>query len=300
MEVVHLAGVLLAVLAAGLLATQNIAVRLATDGTGVSRAVLIVMAINLGVIGPAAAIVHFPSYGLSWRAAGAFATAGVVGLVLGRVCMYGAIKSIGASRTTPLVSASTFVTALLAIWLLGESVTVPHGIGIVLIVFGIAAIAWSTAADAGREASLRDVGASLVLPLGAAFFIGVEPIFVRVGLDDGTPVLVGLAVMMAAALASYLAYLRIRGGGLAGIAATPNLRWCLVAGVTSTFGLLSYFAALRAAPVVVAIPLIHTAPLIVIALSVAFLPQRLERVTLPLVVGAAVVVAGAILVSVSG
>ena len=300
MEPVYLAGVALAALAAALLAVQNVAIRIGTDRGDVGDAVIVVMGTNLVLVAPLAAVRYYPTYGLTREAATAFAAAGIVGLLLGRVCTYAGIEAIGASRTTPVVSASALVSTVLAVWLLEESLTPTHAVGIVLIVAGVAIISWSTAADAGANASLRDVGLSLLLPLAAAVFVGIEPVLVRIGLESGTPIPVGLTVMMTAALVGYLAYRRLRGLAVPGLTRNPHARWYLAAGVASTVGLLAYFAALASAPVVIVIPIVHTAPLLVIALSVAFLPRRLERVSWPLVVAAAAVVVGASLVSLSG
>ncbi len=300
MELLYLTGIALSALGAFLFAVQNILVRFATDEGEVGDAVLVVMATNALLVVPPAAVLYYPTYGLSWLSAGMFAAAGLLGLMMGRICLFRGIKAIGASRTTPVVSASTVISALAAIWVLGESVTVNHGIGIGLIVVGIAIISWVTAADSEPEVSLRETGRSLLLPLGAAFFIGIEPVFVRIGLDAGTPILVGLAVMMSAALIGYVGYRRLHSGVISVPARSPQTRWYVAAGATSAVGLLTYFAALEAAPVVIAIPIIQTAPLLVIVLSVAFLPRRLERVTWRLVAAAVIVVVGATLVSVSG
>ncbi|WP_290816558.1 EamA family transporter [Halovivax sp.] len=299
MELVYASGVLLAALAALLWAVHNLLIRIATERGSVGDAILVVMVVNLLLVAPAAVVRHHPTYGLTWEAAGAFAAAGVAGLVLGRICLFGGIRAIGASRTTPVVSASTLVSAALAVWLLGESLTALHLVGIVLVVGGVAVISWLTATDAGRDGAGGQWRA-LALPLGAALFIGIEPILVRYGLDGGAPLLVGLTVMMATALATYVGYRRLRGEALAPLRGNPILRWYLAAGLASTAGLVTYFGALAVAPVVIVIPVLQTSPLLVIALSAALLPTRLERVTWRLAAAATIVVAGATLVSLSG
>ncbi|RAW45252.1 hypothetical protein DQW50_09795 [Halorubrum sp. 48-1-W] len=297
---VPLVGITLAVAAAVLLAVQNLCIRIGTTTGDTGDAVVVVMAVNLVCVGPPAVLLHYPEYGLSWVALGSFATAGVVGLVLGRVCMFAGIERIGASRTTPIVSASTLVAAVLAVWLFDETLTLPHLAGIVCIVAGVATISWVTASTDPSHDSLRDAGTSLLFPMGAAVFVGIEPILVRVGLDTGTPVLVGLTVMMVTAFVGYAGYRSLNGRPVPSVFGDPHTGWYVGAGVASTAGLLAYFGAIASAPVVIAIPITHTAPLIVIALSVVFLPRRLERVTWLLVVGSAVVVVGATLVTLSG
>ncbi|MFW6003464.1 MAG: EamA family transporter [Halanaeroarchaeum sp.] len=300
MELVYIGGLALSGLTALLWAVHNVAIRLGTVRGGVTDAITVVMVTNLVVIAPTAVLVHYPGFGLSPLAVVVFAAAGVSGLMLGRICLFRGIRTIGASRTTPVVSASALVSAVLAVRFLGETLTPRHGLGIVLIVGGVATISWSTAADAVEKPSLREAWSALLLPLGAALFIGIEPIFVRIGLDSGTPVLVGLSIMTAAALLSHVVYHRVRGGRLYRPGRKVNLRWFVVAALASTFGLTAYFLALQLAPVVVVIPIIQLSPLAVLAISAAFLPRELERVTWRLAVAASVVVVGAILVSLSG
>lgn len=299
-EFVSLVGVALAVLAAVLLAVQNVLIRVATDGGDVGDAVVVMMGVNLLLVVPLAVVRHHPEYGLSRVALGAFAAAGIAGLVLGRLCTFAGIEAIGASRTTPIVSASTLIAAVLAVLLFSESLTLSHAAGIAFIVVGIAVISWVTAADSHSSASPRNPGSSLLFPIAAAAFTGVEPILVRIGLDAGTPILVGLSVMMTAAFAGYAGYRRFRRTPPPSVVRNPHVRWYVGAGVASTVGLLAYFGALASAPVVIVIPITHTAPLIVITLSALFLPRRLERVTWPLIAAASLVVLGASLVTLSG
>lgn len=299
-ELVSLVGIALAVLAAALLAVQNVLIRVATDGGTAGDAVVVVMGVNFLLVVPLAVVRHYPEYGLSPVAVGAFAAAGVTGLVLGRLCMFAGIERISASRTTPIVSASTLVAAVLAVLLFSESLALPRVAGIAFIVVGIAVISRATAADSQSSASPRNTGSALLFPIAAAAFTGVEPILVRIGLDAGTPILVGLAVMMTAAFAGYLGYRRLRRTPLPSLVENPHARWYVGAGAASTVGLLAYFGALASAPVVIVIPITHTAPLIVLALSALFLPHRLERVTWPLVAAASLVVLGASLVTLSG
>ena len=300
MELLYLSGILLSALTAVLWAVHNIAIRLGTVRGGVADAITVVMLTNLVVIGPIAAVVHYPTYHLSPVAVGAFSAAGLSGLMLGRIFLFKGIRTVGASRTTPVVSASALVSAVLAVIFLGETLTIAHAVGILLIVVGIGTISWMTAADSMEKPSLREAWAAMLLPLGAALFIGIEPIFIRIGLNSGTPVLVGLTIMATTALVSFTGYQRIQRGRVYLPGESADLRWYLVAALASTAGLTAYFLALELAPIVVVVPIIQLSPLAVLALSAAFLPQKLERVTWKLAVAATVVVVGATLVSLSG
>jgi len=121
----------------------------------------------------------------------------------------------------------------------------------------------------------------------------LEPVIVKVGFGDGTSVMSGLAVKTVVAAAGMWAYLRWRNALPApgDLVRSPNRRWYLLAGLSNSVFLLSYYAALSLAPVSLVVPILQLSPLIVMALSYAFL-DKLERVTLGLVAGAVVVVLG--------
>ena len=299
------AGAFLAVLAALGWAGQYVFIRLGTRTGSVTDAMLVSLACNVALVVPPVAVLYYPEYGLTPAALAAFAGAGLAGSVLSRVAQFEATRTIGASRTAPVVSSTALVSALLAVVFLGETLTVVHLAGIVLIVVAVGVISRETARDDGAADSLADAGAYLLLPVLAALTLGIEPILLKVGFAAGTPTFVGLAVMLSAAAVGYAAFVAVRDGlpspaSLAGAAGDGNLRWYVGAGVAGTLALVGYFAALAVAPVVVVVPILQAAPLLVVGLSVAFLPRRLERVTPRLVAAAAAVVVGTVVVSLSG
>ncbi|MEF8790763.1 MAG: DMT family transporter [Haloarculaceae archaeon] len=299
------AGAFLAVLAALGWAGQYVFIRLGTRTGSVTDAMLVSLACNVALVVPPVAVLYYPDYGLTPAAATAFAGAGLAGSVLSRVAQFEATRTIGASRTAPVVSSTALVSALLAVVFLEETLTSVHLAGIVLIVVAVGVISRETARDDGAADSLADAGAYLLLPVLAALTLGIEPILLKVGFAAGTPTFVGLAVMLSAAAVGYAAFVAVRDGlpspaSLAGAAGDGNLRWYVGAGVAGTLALVGYFAALAVAPVVVVVPILQAAPLLVVGLSVAFLPRRLERVTPRLVAAAAAVVVGTVVVSLSG
>ena len=323
------AGALLAVVAAFGWAGQYVFIRLGTRTGSVTRAMLVSLACNVALVVPAVAVLYYPDYGLTLGSAAAFAGAGIAGSVLSRVAQFEATRTIGASRTAPVVSSTALVSALLAVLFLDETLTLPHLGGIVLIVGAVAVISHETARDDASAGSLADAGAYLLLPVLAALSLGVEPILLKLGFAAGTPTFVGLAVMLSAAAVGYAAFVAARDGlpspgsvrgsdgdRTSGEDRAPgedrnpdrrrvgvrdgNLRWYLGAGVAGTLALVGYFAALAVAPVVVVVPILQAAPLLVVGLSAVLLPRGLERITPRLVLAATAVVVGTVVVSLSG
>lgn len=293
---VELLGAGLAVAAALFLAIQVVCVRLGTDSGTSNDALIVVLLVNITLLVPVALVVGYPDYTLPPTALLSFAAAGLVGTMLGRAFEYAGIERIGASRSEPIKASQPLHAALLAVLILGETLTPIAGVGTVLVVVGIAIISWeSRSGDAGMDSISWSY---LALPLASAFMYGIEPIFAKVGLATGTSAFVGLGIKTLTATVAFYAYLRYRGA-LPGREAlrSVNTKWYVGAGVANSAFLLSYYAALSVAPVVLVQPVLQTSPLFVIVLSVLFL-QRLERVTPRIVLAAAVVALGAAVVSV--
>lgn len=296
-----LLGVSLATLAAVMWAIQYLCVRVGTDDGAVTDAVLVTLCCNVALVVPLVLVVYPGSYAALFTSTSivAFAAAGFAGSLLARLLMYESVDLIGASRTAPIVSSNVFFATVLAVVFLDETLTIAHFVGIVCIVGGVVVLSWETASSEPDQ-SLRDVGLSLSLPVAAAAAVGAEPIFVAIGLAEGTPPLPGVMVMAVTATLGFVAYLVMVRVPVRVPLRSPALGWYVGAGISSTIALVTYFAALQVAPVVVVVPLLQTTPLVVAVLSALFLPQRLEQVTVSVVAASVVVVLGAILVSLSG
>lgn len=298
LELPHLLGVILALLAAACFAVQFLCVRVGTVDGGVIEAVFVSLLTNVVLVG-ALVLVWYGVPAISGSAVIWFALAGISGSLIARTCMFKSVQILGASRTSPVISANVFFAAVLALVLFDESVTAMHALGIVTIVVGVAVISWETAHEADPDQSWREVGLTIALPLFAAAFIAFEPVFVTLGLREGGTVLPGVAVKVTAAWLGFAAYMGVAGRlTRETVARTRETGWYVAAGLTSAVGIVAYFAALEAAPIVIVVPLIQTAPLIVVLLSWVLLPTHLERVTWRLIAAAVVVVAGASIVGI--
>ena len=289
-------GVIFALLAALLAGISHILIRVGTQHDGKSAEVLvIVLMMNLIVFVPMA-IIDLPAYEFSWRTFLAFAGSGLAGAILGRSFSYEGIKRIGASRSQTIVASQPLHSALIAAVVLGESVTFGHLLGILAIMSGVVTISKELRNSQASNA-INTSRMSLLFPLAAAFFYGIEPIFAKIGLIEATPVYVGLAIKTTTAAIVLFCYLWLRGQ-LPSFASLngPNLWWYVGAGVFNTMFLLAYFRALEISPVVLVVPIVQILPLIVIGLSFLFL-KRLEVITWKLVLAAMSVVVGAAIVT---
>ncbi len=298
---VHLAGVGLALGAAISSAVSNLSVRRGTERGSTYDAILIVTVVNVVILLPVVGLLYYPNYGLTWTSLLSFVTAGVLSTFIGRGLMFASINRIGASRTAPVIASWALISTALSAIFLDETLSFIHGVGVVLVVSGIGAIAWKTSNDNPDDLSRRALLTGLLLPFAAAFAIGGEPVFANVGFSEGTPALVGLAIKSIAALVGLGAYLWWRDELPSSSAVREiDVRWFVLAGVTNTMFLLGYYLALTIAPVNVVSPIIVTNTLFVVVLSALFLPKRLERVPWQVVAAAVVVVTGVLVITVYG
>lgn len=228
-----------------------------------------------------------------------FAAAGVVGDGLGRFSMLGAVDRLGPSLAIPIQTAAYPLVAVVAgVVILSETVTLPQIVGAATVVVGIwVLLVPGSAAKEGTDSSepAREKHAWPWLALAA--FAGVafasSDVLRKSGLDDipsppfGALVAVGSMLVLVSVTAWSVPGLRkqVRLG--------PSWSWLVVAGVCIAFALLAVFEALEKGAVSTVGPIIAAQPLAIIVLSWLLL-HNIERVTMRLVVGAVLVVAGVI------
>lgn len=289
-----LVGVGFGVLAAVGLTVQSLAVRLGTKTRPVSDVVAVIFVVNVLVLLPVAGVVEYPRYGVTVRSLLAFAVAGILGSLVARLCYFVGIARLGASRTEPLKALFPVVAVGVAVVVLDEHVSAQLLVGIALVLGGGVAVV-SEARTSPITATGRRLWLDMLFPLAAALFLGIDPIFTKLGLAEGTPALVGVTIRIGAGATGfglYLAWRALRGGYVPSVALN---RWILVASLANTAYLLSYYAALARTPVTVVTPVLGTSTLLVVAGAAVFL-QDDERVTWRLGTAALVVVLGIVIV----
>ncbi|SEH65694.1 Uncharacterized membrane protein [Halopenitus malekzadehii] len=291
-----LLGVVLALLAAVMIASTGLLVRLGTNEGRAFDAVVVVLLVNLVILLPTTALLHYPNFGISPYAVTMFMLAGLVGTMLGRSLYFVSVSKIGASRSDAIKASQPLHATFVAILVLGETLTVEHLIGIVAITVGVGVVSLDLKSDKSGEVPMQRFLAYLVFPLGAAFFYGIEPTFAKLGFAEGTPLLVGLTIKTIVAFTAIVVVLYRRGELPTRTDFTrKNVYWYLAAGVTNTTFLGLYYGALEVAPVNIVIPLMQTSPFFVVLISYLALP-KLERVTWRLVGGTIAVITGAVVI----
>ena len=243
---------------------------------------------GLDVLGDATAA------GLAW-----FAAAGLVHFFLGWTLLNMSQMRIGAARTSPLLSTNPVWGAAIAAAWLGEVPRVAAWIGIAVVVAGALVVSLERVEETGWGVRWRDAAPGLLTALAWAF----SPIFIKEGLDGlGSPLL-GLTLGMAVALAAYAAALPFRPNG--GGRGSPFGSWDavafkLVAGVMVGLSVWARWESLESAEVAVVLALGLLSVPVVLVFSPLLMGRHVERVTLQIWGGAALVVGGGLLLVFEG
>jgi uncharacterized membrane protein len=212
-----------------------------------------------------------------------FVLAGLIGTLGGRFLRFTSIEKVGASIAAALINLNPLVSALLAVLLLGERVTLPILGGTVVIVAGTTLLSVG-----GRRVGVRP--RYLILPILAATCFGVVWVLRKFGLGQVGPV-VGFAANATAAMVAFTAFLLASGQRDAFACRGRTLASFVAAGLLENAAVFLSVIALSLGTVSVVAPLTGVAPIFVLLLSALFL-RGIEVVSARIVAGTVLIVLG--------
>jgi drug/metabolite transporter (DMT)-like permease len=218
-----------------------------------------------------------------------FAAAGIFAPGIGRTLNYVGIERVGIARSVPIVNSSPIFASVLAVIFLGE-VWLPQNIaGTCLVILGVVTLSLSKP----QTGVSRKI--DIMFPIAGAIAFAISTTLRKSGLGVIDIPLLGAGVTAAAAAVFSLVLIQSRGGTRAFMLSRKSAAWLIPAGVFNTAATLSVFYALRHGPVVVVEPLVSSNPLLTLLLTSIFL-RDLEALSLRVIIGALLTVAGTILV----
>jgi drug/metabolite transporter (DMT)-like permease len=214
---------------------------------------------------------------------------GIVGIAIGDTFFFAALRRLSPHTLVILLMSGQVLTALLAVWLLGESLTPLKWGGIALVVLGIGIVIWEKSQD-------RSSWQGIVLGLLAVACMSGSILLAKLALNETATVqetIQATALRMAAGTI---------GIGLFGWSTGGLSRWTepfrdrqllgrfLLAVMVVTFGgFWLSLVAIRYVEVSIASTLNATEPLFILPLSAIFLGERITRQAL---LGTAIAIAG--------
>lgn len=210
-----------------------------------------------------------------------FIIAGAVGHGIARYLQFTGVHHVGPARNTIALASSGLFGAIIAILFRGEKWSLPVFIGTIAIVAGVFILFHES-----RKTKWQPI--NLLYPLTAALLYGITTNIYKVGLEQLPNAILSGAIGLTAALATLMLF-AVRKGTFS--LHRKSLPLFLVAGIINTAGLVLNFEAVKLGKVSVVFPLISAQPLFATLFGYLFLKQS-ERISLHVVVGAVVVVAG--------
>ncbi len=254
-------------------------------------AVLTSLAVNVVVLW-AFSLAFLPIHLLTLSGALLFVLVGLFQPGLTRLLTYKSIETVGVAITDPLRATTPLFSAFLAILLLGEQMTLPIFSATILVVAGITVL--SLRRETGKRIHLRYI----FYPLLASFLAGSSQILRKFGLEAMPHPVLAAAVTASSSLVvvSLTLWITNRNRDVL-MLGRRCLPFYLAAGLAISLGMVSIYYALDMGKVVVVIPISSTAPLFTLLFTVFFL-KGVERVTLKIVLGATLIIAGVVLLTV--
>jgi len=247
----------------------------------------------------------------------AFGLAGFVHFFLGWTLLNLSQKRIGAARTGPLLATTPLFATAIAAVTLAEVPTAVTLAGVAITVWGVLVLSGEGPAAVegaggeeegalevepaagrgeGRVAVLAGGRLALAPALGTALCWAVSPVFIRAGLRGLPSPLLGVALSMVVASAAYGLVVALRRRSL-GLRRIPrgSLAFKAVAGLLVGLSTWARWIALGRAPVAVVLAVNSVSVPTVMLLAPVLMGRHLERVTLRLWAGAALVVGGSLI-----
>jgi drug/metabolite transporter, DME family len=210
---------------------------------------------------------------------------------LTRLLTYKSIETVGVAITDPLRATTPMFSAFLAILFLGEQMTLPILFATLLIIAGITLL--SLRGGVARNIRMRYI----LYPLLASFLGGSSQILRKFGLGAMPHPVLAAAVTATSSLFFVSLTLWVSRRRKETLVLNKHcLPFYLGAGVAVSVAMVAVYYALDLGKVVVVIPISSTGPLFSLIFTVLFL-RGVERVTLKIVLGAALIVSGVILLT---
>ena len=314
-------GGFIALLSAATFALNNASVRRGVLSGSVLQAMAITVPIGLPIsflvalaTGSLAAVAGFSS-----RALLALSLSGIMHFVWGRYCNYRATRAIGTNLVAPIQQINLIFTLLLAIVILGETLTPLRLLGIALVLLGPtitlregkpAPLSAAVTQESTQAGQLSITGHPAFRPsyaegyfwaLLSATGYGLSPILVRIGLEGK-----GLAVSVAGNLVASLAAVTVMALFLlpprqlrhALAVGREPAKWFTLSGILVAISQLFLYMAMSIAPVTVVSPINRLSILFRLYFSRLLNPKH-EVFGGKVVVGTVVSLAGAVVLSLS-
>jgi drug/metabolite transporter (DMT)-like permease len=218
-----------------------------------------------------------------------FSLAGVIHFSLGWTLLNMSQMRIGAARTSPLLATTPVFGAAIAVLILQEVPGWVVWLGVLLVTAGAFVVSLERVAEEGWGVSWQDALPGLATALAWA----TSPILIKEGLEGLPSPLLGLTLGMVVAVLIYALLLPLRPGVEGDpLGSWVSLTFKLLAGLMVGLSVWARWASLDYTSIAVVLALGLLSVPVVLLLSPLLMGRHVERVTLQIWLGAALVVVG--------
>ncbi len=263
------------------------ALRYSNPATAVISGLLINIVFLWGV-----SVLFVPLSSLTSAAILIFAAVGLFQPGLTRLLSYKGIDALGVAITDPIRATTPLFSAMMAIIFLDEKLTVPIMVATLMIIAGITLLSW-------RNGSMKLAGSAVFLwyPIAASALAGATQVVRKFGLAAVPhPFLAAAVTATSSFVVSILTLWYVERSQQTWKMNRQCFWWFLAAGITISFAMVCIYYALDLGKVSVVIPIASTGPFFSLILAALFL-RDVERVTLRIVLSAAMIVGGVLLLT---
>ncbi len=198
-------------------------------------------------------------------------------------------QKIGVARTGALVSAAPIVGVLLAVPVLGESLSLLTFVGVLAVVTGVILISLSR--SPGGAAWTRPWLALMVASLW-----GTSPMLIRKGLEGLDEPVLGLTVGLGAALILHAIGLTVAGLWKWPTIPRETYKWMMLGGLTGAIGIGAQWVSFGLTTIAIAITVQQLATLVIVGLAPVVFDAKFEKLTRPLIIGTLSMLGGSAIV----
>ncbi len=294
-----------AVMAALGFAWTNVLTQLGMKGARISPFTALFLNLAGGTVALVVAVLllgGLPAGGMDWRAVLYFVAAGLITALAGQAALLSAIPRIGATRTSCFILADNIFALILGFLVLGQTVSLLSGAGILVLMAGAVMFITETAATKGRVPSpsqdSRHALVGIAMAVLAALCFAAGGVLRGKGVAIMPAAVVGSAINIVAGLVALTVVYVVRGR----LREPFAVGWrrgvlLLLSGLANAVGTLGFILALQyGATVAVTTALKNVSPLFTFALALPLL-RRHERLSVRLGLLVCVVVAGAVMIA---
>ena len=274
-----------------LFALHNLFTKKALRYSNPATAVISSLLINIVFLW-SVSIIFLPLSSLASSALLIFVAVGFFQPGLTRLLTYKGIDALGVAITDPIRATTPLFSAAMAIIFLGERITLPIIIATFMIIAGITLLSW-------RQGSMKLTGSAVFLwyPIIASALAGATQVARKFGLASVPhPFLAAAVTATSSFVVSVLTMWYVEKTQETWKMNRQCFWWFLAAGVTVSLSMVCIYYALDRGKVSAVIPVSSTGPFFSLILTAIFL-RDVERVTSRIVLSAAMIVGGVLLIT---